>query len=302
MKRNTTRFIATFLAITLISAVTFPLVTSASGIDDYNVSYKYTLSNAQYKVYSLKPGAYEYTEDDKDASRSYYMSMCPGITEYDEFGDGRNTATRSYNCHNYAWQSGTTKHLYWLNHAEYSYDETTGVEVFISDAHTHQLSSAAVGCIAVYYKNGHPVHSGIVTAVSGGAATMIRSKWGASCVFCHSPSNVPPNYKQGSSPNIVYYSVDTNHSPHNVYGINNSQYHKGSCSDCGRTYLSFAHSFVYSLSSTPAVGHNKTCSGCGETYVEGHTFRTAGVWYICNYCGYRTKTPGGQVTGDQSDE
>lgn len=291
-----------FVVAILLFVFVFPITSSAFNLNDYNVTQRYTLSNVQYVAYSLKGPSYDYSTQLKNYYRSQLLASFPGITEYDEYGDGRSTVTKYYNCHNYAWQTGTNKRLYCIDDGEPLSGNPEGVAILINDAHTHEISTPTVGCIVVYYQSGEAVHSGIVTAVSNGNATMIRSKWGDLCVVCHALNNVPSSYLDGNVPNTKYYVLDSIHTQSNVYGVNNVNHHKGTCSVCGLTNLSFTHNYTYSLSATPSAGHNKTCIDCGETYVEGHSFNQSGVWYTCIYCGYRTKNPGGQITGTPSGE
>ncbi|MBO4453051.1 MAG: hypothetical protein J5793_03860 [Clostridia bacterium] len=293
------RIIRVVAAIAILVALVLPLCASAhyATIDDYNVLTKKTFSNVSYRVYQLKGDQFELTDAEKEERKSTAMSIVSGIVEYNEYGDNRNTASNYFNCHNYAWQTGANKRLYWLNDGYINTSNPQDVAVWIKDPHTHQITTPVAGCIVVYIRNNTAVHSGIVVSVSNGVPTLIRSKWGNSCIFLHALSGVPGGYKEpNGTVNVKYYTVDTSHTQTNVYGVNNNQHHKGGCSVCERTGLSFSHHFTYTPAATPSAGHNKYCADCGETYVEGHTFNQVGVWYTCRYCGYKTKNPGGQVS------
>lgn len=97
-------------------------------------------------------------------------------------------ATRTYNCHAFVHAN---RHAWFHEITQFLRDD---------DYIPVTPDLVRVGDVVVYAKNGELTHSGVITQLSNGRPTEVKSKWGAWPEVTHPPERVPGIY--GS---IVYY-------------------------------------------------------------------------------------------------
>ena len=158
------------------------LYENESGIIDVSLmaSYSgpYTITSLKGKSISgYKLSSADYTAAEKNSIASEFKSTYTNITIL-------GAATRSYNCHSYACYKRSTSNGYWVDIAP------TGCG--------YTRRNTAINGGAIYYSSGNP-HSGVVCAVSGGTASLVKSKWGSGPLIQHGTTNCP----YGSS--VLYY-------------------------------------------------------------------------------------------------
>jgi len=87
-----------------------------------------------------------------------------------------------YDCHGYTFAGGNS----WINDDQ--------VDRILTDNGYSVTATPVVGDIVIYRLGGSITHSGVITHVTGGTVTEIRSKWGRSGLYEHAPDDVPPAY------------------------------------------------------------------------------------------------------------
>lgn len=198
------------------SANTFASQVVAFTVDGYEytpvLTKAYTTSGSQVPLYKALT---DYSTENKSAIDQFIVDTYNVKL--------LSSATTMYNCHSYAWYYASTANSFWIS----------DVEIFINDAHSNCSANPSVGAIAVYYNlNGQPVHSALVTSISGSTVTC-KSKWGINGLYEHELQNVPSEYKCGSGVNVKYYTYTTYHTY--TVTINNSATHTKHCTVCGYT-------------------------------------------------------------------
>ena len=95
-------------------------------------------------------------------------------------------ATKTYNCHNYAWHmTDGGAYTYWMNQINQSL--AANISKYWTDGSYVEVCSDAAASRIFYYAGDH---SAVKSTVSG----MYESKWGPNIRIRHSPTNVPPEY------------------------------------------------------------------------------------------------------------
>jgi hypothetical protein len=103
----------------------------------------------------------------------------PGITFLSD-------ATKTYNCHNYAWHmSDGGAYTYWMN--QNTGTPSANIQNYWTDGSFVEVCNEADATKIFYYAGDH---SAIKSSVSG----MYESKWGDAIRLRHSPTNVPAGY------------------------------------------------------------------------------------------------------------
>lgn len=131
--------------------------------------------------------------------------------------------TISYNCHSYAWYSESESNIYWIDYPESFLDDGT----YIKTAGWNE------GDKIVYFKNGTPIHSGVITAVDGNTLSNITvtSKWGLCGLYEHRGDDCI--YMEDDNITYTIYRLCTHSENLYVYATQNVYVHSVSCPTCG---------------------------------------------------------------------
>lgn len=220
-----------------------------------------TFSGTQYNMYTHN---HIYTDEELDCIDYWEDLLNPTILQ---------ERSGVYNCYSYAFYSQDAyANNYWM--------ELDGVEAFLDDPHTKELTTPECGCIVVYWTDvpmgeyydstyGFPAHSGIVVSVSDNDEDIeVISKWGTGGLYRHTLYMVPDDYVRLVYPEVGDYYIDVK-------------------------YYRVEAEHTYQYGNPTASGHTKTCTDCGHTCSEGHTFSSMPTGrFRCIYCRYTTATPG----------
>lgn len=168
------------------------------------------------------------------------------------------SASRSYNCHSYAWYDSASSNTYWI-------DDPTNY--YSNNAYYTEVTTPAVGDIICYFNGNVNLHSGIVTAINveasnnecGNANTVeVISKWGMAGLYMHNGYECPyTSYSEsGEATSVKYYRHIHSYSYTNV---TIHYQHRATCRTCGYT-------FTESHNWKPLLNGSQRCLDCGVVY------------------------------------
>ncbi len=137
----------------------------------------------QCPVYAYKLISSDYSSGEKSSYRSYTISHYPGVSIVDE-------ATRKYNCHAYAWHitQGNNDDKLWIGHDAISHNPESCPDPYWETGSYYEVDESEA-TIVTYMKYGVITHSAIRIN-----SNEYLSKWGASPLVRHAPTNVPSGY------------------------------------------------------------------------------------------------------------
>lgn len=99
-------------------------------------------------------------------------------------------ATKTYNCHNYAWHmTDGGAYTYWMN--QVTVTSAANISKYWTDGSYVEVCSDASASRIFYYAGDH---SAVKSTISG----MYESKWGQNIRVRHTPTEVPISYAGGS--------------------------------------------------------------------------------------------------------
>ncbi len=157
--------------------------------------------------------------------------------------------TARYNCHSYAWFFTSTLNDTWLDN----------IQPYLSDPHCVEIINPVVGAVVVYYVDGSPAHSAVITGINGNVITCV-SKWSYCGLYKHFYDNVPAEYLDDGVPNCRFFRY-----PVHSYSI---------------------------VSSYNATTHTLKCAYCASTTTAAHVAKASGKGcIICPYSGIISVTP-----------
>ena len=136
------------------------------------------VTNLGAGVESLSSGAPPMAPDVTEAQADAVLSSYGLLSRVTKLAPPSN----GYDCHGFTFTGGDV----WINDDQ--------VEAILHDNGYSITTTPAVGDIVIYRNGGAITHSGIITAVAGGAVTRVESKWGRLGRYSHAPDDVPPNY------------------------------------------------------------------------------------------------------------
>ncbi|MCF8360913.1 MAG: hypothetical protein K9H26_19345 [Prolixibacteraceae bacterium] len=115
------------------------------------------------------------------------------IDDHDSDAERVAPASRTYNCHNYAWHNSDGGNRFWVN--QYNRYNWPNISKYWSGSSATYQQSSSVSTSKVFYSNGD--HSARVIS-----SNLFESKWGAWPRYRHSPTDCPY-----VSSNLQYYKV-----------------------------------------------------------------------------------------------
>ncbi|WP_162913377.1 DUF7689 domain-containing protein [Rhodospirillaceae bacterium SYSU D60014] len=136
-------------------------------------------SRAPAAMVGASPTQAAFSREEMDAINDAIVASHPSVTI---LGD----PTPRYDCHGFTFGAGR------------GWTQQDRVESILAEQGwiLRADGDQQVGDIAIYRKGGVITHSGIVSAVQGGTATRIQSKWGKAGLYEHDPTDVPRGYGQ----------------------------------------------------------------------------------------------------------
>lgn len=135
-----------------------------------------------YTYYGTMVEGFNYDEmsnDEINSLNNYVETAFPNATYI-------NTATRSYNCHSYAWNKIDGGNTCWINHSK-SNDTTSNsnIKAYWSDPLGYIETTNEVEATKIHYYQSD--HSAVKSSVSG----YYESKWGSGPLMRHAPGYGP---------------------------------------------------------------------------------------------------------------
>jgi hypothetical protein len=168
-----------------LTSILFVLCQTAFGQSDYLTTIKTPTNVSIEAIYRYEYSAYRLAQIEQDAA--------DWIEDHDSGAEWVASASRTYNCHDYAWHysDGGTKR--WVNQKDRNGNPNIS-KYWSGSAPTYQTSAVSKAKKA-FYPNGD--HSAKVIS-----SNLFESKWGAWPRFRHSPEDCPY-----AASNLQYYYI-----------------------------------------------------------------------------------------------